>query len=69
MISIKKRYIIVIFVMFFTNSYSQEVENKNKLAANFQFYGLPIENSGWPTGFIVSLGYDIVPYRKELILV
>ncbi|WP_321437722.1 hypothetical protein [uncultured Bacteroides sp.] len=67
MISIKKKYIIVIFVMLFTNSYSQEIENKNKLAANFQFYGLPIENSGWPTGFIVSLGYDIVPYRKELI--
>ena len=37
MISIKKRYIIVIFVMLFTNSYSQEVENKNKLAQTFSF--------------------------------
>ncbi|GAE21054.1 hypothetical protein JCM10003_456 [Bacteroides pyogenes JCM 10003] len=33
----------------------------------FQFYGLPIPDMELPMGAMFKIGYDIVPYKKNLI--
>lgn len=40
---------------------------KNSLELGFQFYGLPIPDMELPMGAMFKIGYDIVPYKKNLI--
>ena len=41
---------------------------KNYLEVGFQFYGLPISDMEFPMGGMFKIGYDIVPYKRNLVL-
>lgn len=64
-----KKNIFALFIAFFLclMCYAQDAA-KNYWEFGFQFYGLPVPDIGSPMGGILKIDYDVVPYKKKLIV-
>lgn len=64
-----KKIILTLFILVLLHLQvaAQNITN-NSIELGFQFYGLPISDIRAPMGGIVKLGYDIVSFKKQLIV-
>ncbi len=62
----KNIFILLITSLFCLEGVAQNT-TKNSLELGFQFYGLPIPDIELPMGTMFRIGYDIVPYKKNLV--
>lgn len=62
----KNIFILLITSLFCLEGVAQNT-TKNSLELGFQFYGLPIPDMELPMGAMFKIGYDIVPYKKNLV--
>lgn len=64
-----RKNIFILFVTFLlcSDGFAQDA-TKNYWEFGFQFYGLPVPDMELPMGGMFKVGYDIVPYKKNLIV-
>src|SRR3712207_8899194 len=62
----RKNIFILLITSFLCLEGVAQSATKNSLEFGFQFYGLPIPDMELPMGAMFKIGYDIVPYKKNL---
>lgn len=63
----KNTFVLLITLILWLECHAQNA-TKNYWEFGYQVYGFPVPDMDTPLGIILKAGYDIVPYKKKLIV-
>lgn len=63
----KNTFALLVTLILWLECHAQNA-TKNYWEFGYQVYGLPVPDMDTPLGIILKAGYDIVPYKKKLIV-